>query len=273
MSQTRFIAIDWSGRSDPAGQRKHIWIADSNHPTLALTNGRTREEAIAYLTDAAHEDRQLVVGLDFAFSFPAWFVREQGCSNITEFWNAVATRGEGWLRFCTDPFWGRPQRCRPLAHTYPETPGLRLTELLLRTAGLQPKSTFQVGGAGAVGTGSIRGMPFLTELREAGFRIWPFHPHEDPPAGLPSSPLVIEIYPRLFLGRLKVADPHARADHLNQSQFSGLPEEILTRARNSEDAFDALCAVLGMTSHAEALANLEPATDPAILLEGQIWTP
>ena len=38
---------------------------------------------------------------------------------------------------------------------------------------VRPKSTFQIGGAGAVGTGSLRGMPHLLTLREAGCAVWP----------------------------------------------------------------------------------------------------
>lgn len=40
--------------------------------------------------------------------------------------------------------------------------------------GIRPTSGFQIGGAGAVGTGAVRGMPMLARLRAAGFAIWPF---------------------------------------------------------------------------------------------------
>jgi catechol 2,3-dioxygenase-like lactoylglutathione lyase family enzyme len=49
---------------------------------------------------------------------------------------------------------------------------------------------FQIGGAGAVGTGSLRGMQHLADLAHAGFSIWPFD--------RPGWPLAVEIYPRLF---------------------------------------------------------------------------
>ena len=51
---------------------------------------------------------------------------------------------------------------------------------------------FQIGGAGAVGTGSIRGMPHLLTLADSGFTIWPFVS-----GGLPT---VVEIYPRALTG-------------------------------------------------------------------------
>jgi hypothetical protein len=50
---------------------------------------------------------------------------------------------------------------------------------------------FQIGGAGAVGTDSVRGTPHLLTLAKAGFSIWPF----DPPHHL----MVIEIYPRALV--------------------------------------------------------------------------
>ena len=40
--------------------------------------------------------------------------------------------------------------------------------------GIQPKSPFQVGGSGSVGTGSLRAMEWLLKLWEGGFRVWPF---------------------------------------------------------------------------------------------------
>ena len=42
--------------------------------------------------------------------------------------------------------------------------------------GLSPKSIFQLAGPGAVGPGSLRGMPLLTTLRDRGFAVWPFDP-------------------------------------------------------------------------------------------------
>jgi len=84
----------------------------------------------------------------------------------------TATReGEDWLAECAPPFWGRPGRPRPVLAEH-----LRRAEKAISVAGISPKSVFQVGGAGAVGTGSVRGMPYLPQLRQAGFSIWPFDP-------------------------------------------------------------------------------------------------
>lgn len=77
--------------------------------------------------------------------------------------------------------------------------------------GIRPKSVFQIGGAGAVGTGSLRGMPILKRLRDAGFAVWPFD--------APRWPCVVEIYPRLLTGAVNKGSAGARAggDHLESA--------------------------------------------------------
>jgi hypothetical protein len=65
------------------------------------------------------------------------------------------------LEACKLPFWGRAEtKSQKLGHAF------RHTELDVEG---QPKSVFQIGGAGAVGTGSLRGMRHLAELAAADF--------------------------------------------------------------------------------------------------------
>src|ERR1700722_945061 len=174
-SPKRFLAVDWSGRATLAGQRRHIFIASWHAGAITLASGYTHEDVCALLLSAATQTPDLVVGLDFAFSFPAWWLREQGCADARALWQVAAKEGERWLREGREPFWGRPgQRC-PLQHHAPEWRGFRHTDLALRA-----KSPFQIGGAGAVGTGSIRGMPMLARLYQAGFHLWPFQAAELP---------------------------------------------------------------------------------------------
>ena len=80
-----------------------------------------------------------------------------------------------------------------------------------RVKGITPKSVFQIGGSGSVGTASLRGMPMLLTLRKAGFRIWPF---DSPAAG---QPLVVEMYTRLNTGPVHKSNPAARAAYLAAS--------------------------------------------------------
>ena len=74
----RFIAVDWSGAVSASAQRQSIWIADWHDSGLhRFQSGISRENAVEYIERAANQTPNLVVGFDFAFSYPAWFLREQ----------------------------------------------------------------------------------------------------------------------------------------------------------------------------------------------------
>ncbi len=300
------VAIDWSGRVDAAGQRRHIWAgvwtaASDAHPkeSVTLTAGRTRSELIAWLMELARETPRMVVGIDCCFSYPAWFLKEHGCANVFEFWRAVADgKGEAWLhRECADlRFWGK---AGPLRHgKRPEefcgvniqrmmrltdidnkiTPKLLMEdpERAAKVLGITPKSPFQIGGSGSVGTGSLRAMPHLLELREAGFRVWPFEA-----AALNSRrplPLLVEMYTRLLTGAVKKSNPEARKEYLanrrrSDPAYGSLARKIMTAAQSSEDAFDALVCTLEMVRHREEFARLRATSDPVLGFEGITWRP
>ena len=145
-----------------------------------------RLHLFAHLVELADRE-EIAVGLDFSFSLPAWFLDQLGVHDGPELWEVVARDGESWLRECAPPFWDGAGRGRPVQQD------LRDTERAVAGfAGVSPKSTFQIGGAGSVGTASLRGMPLLSRLRAAGFAVWPF----DDPAW----PMVLEVWPRLFTG-------------------------------------------------------------------------
>jgi hypothetical protein len=176
---TRAIAVDWSGAR--TGERRTIWLAEAVGGRLVrLEGGRTREEVVAHLLDEAAREPDFVAGLDFAFSLPEWFLRGRGVEHVAAAWDIVAREGEAWLADPQPPFW----RTRKAPGD-----GFRRTEL---ECGGRPKSIFQLVGAGQVGTGSLRGIPFLPRLRQR-FAIWPFDP--------PRLPLLVEIYPSLHRSR------------------------------------------------------------------------
>ena len=286
----RIVAVDWSGRVDLPGQRRHIWAGvwtsaahapphtrtsrarTAAETTLAgsvrLEAGRTRAEIAPWLIELARETPRMVVGFDFCFSYPEWFVRgELGLQSTPDFWRLVTeTHGERWLtrRAADDPehdprFWGKPHKrppgfsgehihrmlratdidCKILSHI-PEA------DRAARVKGITPKSVFQIGGSGSVGTGSLRGMPTLLALQAAGFGVWPF----DPPAlaAEAAQPLVVEMYTRLMTGAVHKANPLARAAYLARrrdpaspdfdARYTALSRTVHARARGSEDAFD-----------------------------------
>jgi hypothetical protein len=190
----RILAVDWSGAR--SGEGRSIWLAEARSGELVrLEPGWTRRSVVDHLLDEAARDPELVVGLDFAFSLPEWFLRERGAMSARAGWALVAGEGERWLREVEPPFWNRDRDAALRGRD-----ALRRTE---REVGGQPKSVFQLVGNGQVGPGSIRGMPFLLELAEA-FAIWPFD--------RPRLPLVVEIYPRLFraYAPASAANEHAR---------------------------------------------------------------
>jgi Holliday junction resolvase RusA-like endonuclease len=250
----RVLAVDWSGRAKAAGQA--IWLAEADRGQLvSLESGRTRDQLIEHLIKVARADDEFVVGLDFAFSFPRWWCEERSWSEIREVWAAMASEGEAVLASCSPPFWGRPGKGKPLHD------GFRKTE---REGSGSAKSVFQIGGAGAVGTGSIRGMPCLLALSEAGFSVWPFDP-----AGWPR---VVEIYPRELTGDVTKSVEAERRAYLCHT-FPDLDPQVLAMAAGSEDAFDAAVSALVMDLHRDELAALGQTSDPFGSIEGAIWRP
>lgn len=299
----RLIAVDWSGRVDTAGQRRHIWAAiwtasEKGIGNIRLEAGRTREEFIHWLIGLARETPRMVVSIDCCFSFPAWFLAEHNCTTVFDFWRHVAAgHGERWLaRECEEVarderFWGAPHKrpaqfCGEHLHR-----SMRLTDMdnkitprllegdperAAKVRGITPKSPFQIGGSGSVGTGSLRAMPFLLRLHEAGFRIWPFES-----AALNAKapqPLLIEMYTRLMTGAVKKSNPEARKLYLNAKKktdtlYRNLSRDTLSKAFASEDAFDALVSVIEMLRYRSGFATLEETQDKTFRLEGITWRP
>ena len=256
----RVLAIDWSGAVSGAAEK--TWLAEVVDGRLVrLENGRSREELARHLPAAARTDPRMVVGLDFAFSLPAWFLEAKGLDAAPALWALAESEVEGWLAACAWPFWGRPGVGKPV--NIPEH-FRRADREVPAVQGIRPKSVFQIGGAGAVGTGSLRGMRLLHQLRRAGFSIWPFDP--------PGWPRVVEIYPRALTGAVVKTDAAAREGYLAR-HYPGLDAGLRSRAAGSDDAFAAAVSALVMARHAAGLAALQPAADPTVRREGRIWLP
>jgi hypothetical protein len=253
------IAIDWSGDARAAGQRRKIVAARVRDGRVTdVISGRTRVE----VADALHADASgpgpTLIGLDLSFSVPEWFARSHGCASVEAVWALVADHGEQWLRECPPPFWGRAAtRCTlTLADRY------RACEHRLRALHRQPKSIFQIGGAGAVGTGSLRGMPWLAWLRQRGFAIWPF---DDAAART-----VFEVYPSLY-ATVATNDVAGRAAHLAHLAPVVLAPRDREAAIATDDAFDAVVSALAMWERRDELCSLRATTDATTAIEGAVW--
>lgn len=228
----RHVAVDWSGARSPAGK---IWLAEAIDGHLVRLDAlASRESVIECVADCRCSETPTVVGLDFSFSFPAWFCDALGARTIGDTWLEVALQGEAWLERCESPFWGRAGRRRPELRAH-----LRRTEEHVGVlTSVRPKSTFQIGGAGAVGTGSLRGMPHLLTLREAGCAVWPFD--------VPARVTIAEIYPRWFTGAVIKSREASRAAHLDTVARGWHPAHRRA-AERSEDAFDAAISAVEMS--------------------------
>ena len=294
----RIVAVDWSGRVDVAGQRRHIWAGVWAAGKVSLEAGRTRKELIEWLITMAHETPRMVVSFDCCFSFPAWFLTEHGCATVFEFWKKVTEgQGERWLaRECKEierdvRFWGAPHKkpeefCGENLHRMlrqtdidnkvtPKMAG-QDPERAAKVKGITPKSPFQIGGSGSVGTGSLRAMPFLLQMRQAGFRVWPFEPaHLE---GAKPQPLVVEMYTRLMTGAVAKSNERARKSYLaakgkTDALYSRLGPSVIPKAQASEDAFDALVSALEMVRWRNEFAKLKATKNDVLRLEGITWRP
>lgn len=128
--------------------------------------------------------------------------------------------------------------------------------------GILPKSVFQIGGAGAVGTGSLRGMPILHRLKQAGLSVWPLDDRKGPTR--------IEIYPRVPTGAIVKSNAVERARRLSE-RCPTADAEIANKAVSSEDAFDALVSALVMARYVDDFAGLRATKNDRVRREGWIW--
>jgi Protein of unknown function (DUF429) len=297
----RVVAVDWSGDRSAAGQRKKIWAGVWTAATgrTTLEGGRTREELCEWLIGMARETPRMVVGIDCCFSFPAWFLEEHGCATVFDFWSSVADgKGEEWLhRECADGrFWGvtggrrtgkRPaefggEGLRRMMRTTDWENKIAVrqeggdAERAAKMFGITAKSPFQIGGSGSVGTGSLRAMPVLKRLREAGFAVWPFESArieaEKP------RPLLVEMYTRLLTGPVAKSNAVARRAYLlakkkTDAAYAGLARGVLAKAGESEDAFDALVCCVEMVKRRGEFAGLKQTRDEVLRMEGITWRP
>jgi len=257
------IAVDWSGSMSDV--RSRLWLAESAGRRLVrIEGGRDRAEVVRHLIERARREPRLVIGLDFAFSFPRWFADGLGAGSARELWEIVAREGEGWLERCPWPFWGKP--CIPRPPRFEGRNEWRATESSrLPVAGVGPKSVFQIGGAGSVGTGSVRGMPFLRDLQDAGIAVWPFDAAR--------LPMAVEIYPRYLTGKVNKSSPVARSLYL-QARHGREPGALLDRAAASEDAFDAAVSAACMQRFARDFGRIARERLTALdRIEGRIWSP
>jgi hypothetical protein len=234
----------------------------------ALGTGRDRRQVVDALLRAVADEPATIVGLDFAFSWPRWYLDDRGLTGPEDAWAHAGALAGRPSRDLPPPFWGAGIRRRADAGLDGREP-YRVTETAPSAAAAGARSTFHAGGAGTVGLQSIRGMPHLAALRRAGVAIWPF---DRPVAG---APVAVEVFPRM-LARALVPDG-GRGRGFRARVVDGLGREALAvrgardLALTNQDAFDAATSALALSACSARDLELVGAAAAAARREGWIW--
>jgi precorrin-8X/cobalt-precorrin-8 methylmutase len=201
----RYVVVDWSANSVPKLGRDSIWIAVRDRTgEVSVTNLATRRSAEAFLTHLFVDEPAAItlLGVDFSLGYPAGTSAALELSGVawSSMWAmladritdndhntnnrfAVAAEMNQQLTGSASPFWGCPPSVAGeyLTTTKPSATGnlaaFRHTEEVLRSQGRRPFSSWQLLGAGAVGSQSLLGIAMLDRLRRQfvdRFDVWPF---------------------------------------------------------------------------------------------------
>ncbi len=237
-----YVVADWTAAETKKLGDNSLWIGvakrDVRFRLYAEThNVATRAEGEALLASIIAEHRRrgdrVLVGLDFNFGYPAGTAARLKLDGTpwSAMWKFIAANvvdkadntnnryqvAAKMNRLMTDeawPLWGAPakQTQRWLTATKPpqgtgDIPEFRATERAAKKGRLQPKSVWQMHGAGAVGGQTLVGIPAVRRLLEQlgpSGAVWPFGTGWralTPEDVEPLSALVVEVWPSMFDGK------------------------------------------------------------------------
>ncbi|MCR9195752.1 MAG: hypothetical protein NXH88_13525 [Hyphomonas sp.] len=211
-----YIIVDWSAAARPVSGANSIWICvlergASGSLTSSSFNPTTRLEARQLILEAAIDliarGRRILIGFDFAMGYPAGTAKALGLDiETTPPWRAMhdflarhvveaednsndrfalAASMNGSMTGTAHPFWGVPasKEAPTLAarkgdfSALGSLPEHRLAEGWIKSEfQANPKTVWQLLGAGAVGSQSLLGIATAAHLREhlPDARVWPF---------------------------------------------------------------------------------------------------
>ena len=266
-----YIIVDWSAASKPAQGANSVWIGALARDArlkfnFQAANPSTRlaaRDIIAGLAERfTSRGDKVLIGFDFSLGYPAgtaaasglkldgkapWQamhdhlsskVREKPDNSNTRF--AIAAGLNYAMTKGPLPFWGAPARDQisTLAGTKGEFADAPVAEYrtceewVRKTHKSKPKSTWQLYGAGSVGSQSLLGIPTVKALRERlpNSAIWPFETgfEEMTSDKLSETNIVFaEVYPSLVSAKPGIgevvdqAQVRALAHHYDELDDSG----------------------------------------------------
>lgn len=210
----RIAILDWSAAGTPKTGKDSIWLAIADGSGVRSENIPTRMQAEERLSALLAEGDRLLIGVDFSLSFPAAALERLGV-DAAGLWRHLATNHTDTAKNLSNyrhvaaelnqrlegdgPFWGNGAKADTphLPRTKPASalPEWRACEEVAQANGLNPKSCWQLAGAGAVGAQSLTGMPMVYRLREQGATVWPFDPI--------SRVTIAEVYPSILSAEVR----------------------------------------------------------------------
>lgn len=234
-----YVVVDWTAAEGKKTGEQSLWIGVMTRDVrfrlkYEAHNPATRAEGMAtlrtLLADLRRRGERVLLGFDFGLGFPAGTAERLGLKG--EPWSAMWTfLGKEVVdkadntnnrfqvaakmnRLMTDearPFWGCPPRqaqrwlqpTKP-AGGYGDVPEFRLTEAAAKKGKVQPKSVWQLQGAGAVGGQTLVGIAATKKLVDelgTSVAVWPFGTGWRALTAAdvePLSVLVAEVYPSLW---------------------------------------------------------------------------
>jgi hypothetical protein len=237
-----YIIADWTAAETKKLGDQSLWLGVAKRDVrfrlyTETHNVASRAEGEALLQSLVADHRRrgdrLLIGFDFCLGYPAGTAErlKLGGTPWQATWKFLASNvvdkpdntnnryqvAAKMNRLMTDqawPFWGAPAKqaqrwlttTKPPAGSGADIPEFRQTERAIRGGKLQPKSVWQMHGAGAVGGQTLVGVPavrrLLGRLGEAG-AVWPFTTGWralTPSDVEPLAALIVEVWPSMWDG-------------------------------------------------------------------------
>jgi hypothetical protein len=252
-----FIAIDWSGAARLYdGIAVAMCRAGRSAPKLIPPPRTcwTRLEIAEWLKQRLDGTQRLLIGFDFAFSFPyenCGYLGGQanGIDNTFALWKLIEAKSSGDSDFGCAHFIGDPDFARLFWSAGPRPKDWverkrRTEHACAESTKTRPDTLYKLLHSKQVGKASMTGMRVLHHVRSCkrdAVAIWPFE--------APRASVIVEIYPTMFRKRAtgSIAKVRSHAD-LNAA-LQALDSNPIANARGfrySDHETDALISAAGL---------------------------